>query len=114
MAVQEFRFVGVGRGGQPVQVTVFAPRRKAAHRKVATLSEQHNYRPGGVQQRRIYQYKARLSSGRVITGEQKAFSEEEIATALKKIRLEVVAVRKKLIAAQTKPTKKAIVIFARL
>jgi len=114
MAVQEFRFVGVGRGGQPVQGTVFAPGRKAAHRKVATLSEKHNFRPGGVQQRRIYQYKARHSSGRVITGEQKAFSEEEISTALKKMGLEVVAVRKKLFAFQTKPPQQDIIMFVRL
>src|SRR5690554_2613643 len=103
MAVSEFRFVGVGQSGQPVQGTVFAPSRRAADRKVGELSEKHRFRPGAVQQRRVFRYKARHQSGKVVTGEQKAFSEEEISLALKKMGLEVIHVDKKLFNLQRKP-----------
>ncbi len=114
MAVSEFRFVGVARTGRPVQGTVFAPNRRAASRKVDELSEKHDFRPNNVQQRRAYRYRARHPSGKVITGEQKAFSEEEISSALKKMGLEVVSVNKKILDRQARPPQQDLIMFVRL
>jgi type IV pilus assembly protein PilC len=114
MSVQEFRFVGVGQSGQPVQGTVFAPNRRAAQKKVSDLSSKHNFRLNGIQQRRVYNYTARHTSGKIVKGEQKAFSQEEISIALKKMGLEVMKVDRKLFNAQRKPPQQDLIMFVRL
>ncbi|MFW5973390.1 MAG: type II secretion system F family protein, partial [Bacteroidota bacterium] len=114
MPVQEFRFVGVGQAGQPVQGTVFAPSRKAANKKVDDLSRKHQFRLNALQQRRVYRYKARHATGKIVDGEQKAFSEEEISGALKKMGLEVVRVDKKILNIQRKPPQQDLIMFVRL
>ncbi len=114
MAVKEFRFSGIGQSGQPVQGTVFAPSRRAASRKVESLSEKHQFRQQGIEQRRMYLYKVRHSNGQVIKGEQKAFSTEELSTALRKMNLEVISVNKKLFSSQRKPPQGDMIMFVRL
>jgi type IV pilus assembly protein PilC len=114
MAVKEYKFVGVGQGGQPVQGTVFAPSRRAAQKKVTTLSEKHHFRAQSIEQRSVYQYKVRHPSGEVITGEQKAFSADEISAALGKMGLEVVKIQKKSLHFQHKPPQTDLIMFVRL
>jgi type IV pilus assembly protein PilC len=114
MSVQEFRFVGVGQAGQPVQGTVFAPGRRAAQKKADDLAGKHHFRLNGIQQRRVYNYTARHSSGKLVKGEQKAFSEEEISIALKKMGLEVVKVDRKIFNVQRKPPQQDLIMFVRL
>ena len=114
MAVKEFRFSGIGQSGQPVQGTVFAPSRRAASKKVESLSEKHQFRQQGIEQRRMYIYKVRHPNGQVIKGEQKAFSTEELSTALRKMNLEVISVNKKLFSSQRKPPQGDMIMFVRL
>jgi type IV pilus assembly protein PilC len=114
MPVSEFRFVGVGQAGQPVQGTVFAPSRRAANKKVDDLAGKHQFRLNNIQQRRAYNYTARHSSGKLVKGEQKAFSEDEISLALKKMGLEVVKVDRKLFNLQSKPPQQDLIMFVRL
>lgn len=114
MAVKEYRFSGIGQSGQPVQGTVFAPSRRAAGKKIETLAEKHNFRHQGMEERRMYVYKVRHPNGQVIKGEQKAFSTEELSTALRKMGLEVVSVNKKLLDSQRKPPRGDMIMFVRL
>ncbi len=114
MAVKEFRFNGIGQSGQPVQGTVFAPSRRAASKKIESLAEKHQFRQQGIDERRMYIYKVRHPSGQVIKGEQKAFSTEELSTALRKMNLEVVSVNKKLFSIQSKPPQGDMIMFVRL
>lgn len=114
MAIKEYRFNGTSYVGQPVQGTVFAPSRRVAQQKVTTLSEKHSFRLQDLRERRIYQYKVRHPSGKVVTGEQKAFSEDEIATALRKMGLEVVKINKKILDFQRKPASTDVIMFVRL
>lgn len=114
MAVKEFRFNGVGRSGQPVQGTILAPSRRAAQRKVSDLSAKHQFKPKEVLERRPYRYKVRHPNGKIIVGEQKAFSPEEISGALQKMGLEVLRVQKRLINYQAKPANTDIIMFVRL
>ncbi|QXD15234.1 type II secretion system F family protein [Rhodocaloribacter litoris] len=113
-AVREYKFVGISHAGQPVQGTVFAPSRRAAQKKVQTLAEKHGFRPRDVQQRQVYLYKVRHPNGKVVTGEQKAFSAQEIETALRKMGLEVLKVEKKLLNFQRKPPRQDMIMFVRL
>ncbi|MDZ4699569.1 MAG: type II secretion system F family protein [Rhodothermales bacterium] len=114
MAVQEFKFSGVGTSGQPIQGTVFANTKRSAERKVASLSKKHAFRLQALQRRRAYLYKVRHPSGEVASGEQKAFSSEEIVKALTKMGLEVIRVEKKLFDFQTKPPRQDVIMFVRL
>ena len=114
MAVKEFKFNGVSAAGQPVQGTIFAPSKRAAEKKVTSLSEKHHFRPQGLQKRQAYLYKVRHPSGEVATGEQKAFSQDEIVKALTKMGLEVIKVEKKLFDFQTKPPRQDVIMFVRL
>lgn len=114
MAVKEFRFSGVSTAGQPVQGTVFAPSKREAEKKLTSLSEKHQFRPAALQERRAYMYKVRHPNGDVITGEQKAFSPDEVSQALSRMGLEVLKVQKKLFDYQSKPPQNELIMFVRL
>ena len=114
MAAKEFRFTGLGPTGQPVQGTVFAKSKRVAQQKLAKLAEKHQFTAGQIQQRQTYLYKVKHPNGKIVNGEQKAFSPEEIETALSKMGLEVVKVQKKLLDFQTKPPDTDMIMFVRL
>ncbi|MEX0822344.1 MAG: type II secretion system F family protein [Rhodothermales bacterium] len=114
MAVKEFRFSGVGSAGQPIQGTVFAPSKRSAQSKVSNLATEHGFQLRHLRQRKSFVYKVRHPNGKEVKGEQKAYSSEEIRTALEKMGLEVVHVRKKLLDFQRKPPSTDIIMFVRL
>ncbi len=114
MSVKEFRFSGVSKVGQPVQGTVFAKNPRLAKRKVQTLAEKHGFRTQDVLQRRAFLYKVKHPNGKVVNGEQKAFSAEEISSALTNLGVEVVKVQKKLLDYQSKPPQGDMIMFVRL
>jgi type IV pilus assembly protein PilC len=114
MAVKEYRFNGISQAGQPVQGTVFAPSQNSAKKRVESLAERHAFRTQSIEQRVTYIYKVRHLNGKVIEGEQKAFSEEELKTALSKMGLEVIRVQKKLLDIQRKPPSTDLIMFVRL
>lgn len=114
MAVKEFRFSGVSKVGQPVQGTVFAKNPRLAKRKVQTLADKHGFRTQDVLPRRAFLYKVKHPNGKIVSGEQKAFSAEEISAALRNLGVEVVKVEKKLLDFQSKPPQGDMIMFVRL
>jgi type IV pilus assembly protein PilC len=114
MPVKEFKFSGVGGNGQAVQGTVFAPSRRAAQSKVSQLAEKHRFRLQDVQSRETFTYRVKNADGEIVTGEQKAYSAEELTSALRKMGVEVIKVEKKLISYQGKPPSMDVIMFVRL
>ena len=114
MPVKEYRFSGVGHAGQPVQGTVFAPSFRMAQKKAGTLSDEHRFKLKHVRRRNTYIYKVRHPNGKVVNGQQKAYSSEEIDIALRKMGLEVISVKKKLLDYHRKPPNTDIILFVRL
>ncbi|MFT4603789.1 MAG: type IV pilus assembly protein PilC [Rhodothermales bacterium] len=114
MAVKEFRFSGVSKVGQPVQGTVFAKNPRLAKKKVHTLAEKHGFRMQDVLQRRAFLYRVKHPNGKLVNGEQKAFSAEEISAALTNLGVEVIKVQKKLLDFQSKPPQGDMIMFVRL
>ena len=114
MAVKEYRFNGISQAGQPVQGTVFAPSSKSAKKRVTTLAETHSFHTESIERRETYLYKVRHFNGKIIQGEQKAFSEDELRTALTKMGLEVQKIQKKLFDIQRKPPQTDLIMFVRL
>jgi len=110
----EFRFNGVSANGQPVQGTIFAPNKRTANKKVTDLADRHKFTLRDLEERSFYRYKVRHPSGKVITGEQKAFGPDEIEKALSRMGMEVLSVQKKLLNLQMKPPNGDIIMFVRL
>lgn len=110
----EFRFTGVSASGQSVQGTVFAPSRRAASKKVAELASKHHFTLRGLEERVFFRYKVRHPNGKVLTGEQKAFTAEELEKALSRMGMEVLSVQKKLLHLNTKPPNGEVIMFVRL
>lgn len=110
----EFRFSGVAQGGQSVQGTVYAPNKKAAQKKVTALSERHTFTLRDLEQRMIFKYKIKHPSGKIVEGEQKAYAEEEIRSALERMGMEVVSIQKSLFAFNRKPPTGDVIMFVRL
>ena len=110
----EFRFTGTSGNGQTVQGTVYAPTKKAASQKVETLSEKHAFALREIEERMLFRYKVKHPSGKEVKGEQKAYAEDEIRSALERMGLEVVSVRKPLISYESKPATGDVIMFVRL
>ena len=110
----EFRFNGVSAGGQSVQGTVYAPNKKTAEKKVSALSERHAFTLRDLEERALFRYKIKHPSGKVVQGEQKAYAEDEIRSALERMGLEVVSVKKALFDFQRKPPTQDVIMFVRL
>ncbi len=114
MSVREYRFSGINAVGESVRGTVFAPSRRAAERRVDELSEQHKFRADEVEQRKTFLYKVKTAVGETVKGEQKAYSADEVRSALERMGHEVVKVEKKLLDFQMKPSSTDVVMFVRL
>ena len=110
----EFRFSGLSTAGQPVQGTVFAPNKRTAHKKVADLADRHKFTLRDLDERVFFRYKIKHPSGKVVTGEQKAFASQEIESALSRMGMEVVSVQKKLFNTQRPPPNQDVIMFVRL
>ena len=110
----EFRFSGVSTGGQSVQGTVYAPNKKTAQKKVETLSTKHAFTLQDIEERMLFKYKIKHPSGRMVKGEQKAYAEDEIRSALERMGLEVVSIQKNLFAFNRKPPTGDVIMFVRL
>lgn len=114
MAIREFKFSGTSRVGQPVQGTVFAASRGAATKKVNSLAEKHGFRTREILQRQMYHYKVKHPNGTIVEGDQKAFSQEELASALRKMGLTVVRIDRRRFDMQRKPPQQDMIMFVRL
>ncbi len=114
MAIKEFRFNGISKAGQPVQGSVFAPSQKAAKTRVESLATRHAFKTQSIEVRATFTYKVKHINGKTIEGEQKAFSEAELRTALSKMGLEVVKIQKKVLDYQKKPPSTDLIMFVRL
>ena len=112
--MREFRFRGVSDNGKPIQGTIYAPNKKAAMRRATALSERHRFKVQDIQERVTFRYKVRHPNGKVVEGEQKAFSKEELVNALQKMGVEVVRVEKPVMLFQRKPPSSELILFVRL
>ena len=112
--MQEYRFTGVNLAGEAVRGTVFAPNSRHARKRIDTLSREHDFRTEDVAKRATYLFKVRNAQGQIVTGEQKAYSAEEVEAALERVGLEVIKVQQKLLDIQRKPPTTDVVMFVRL
>lgn len=111
----EFRYIGINTRGKPVQGTLHADSRWQAKRRISELAAELGLSVRSVQQRATYWYKVRRrDNARPIRGEQRAFSKEELETALVRMGFQVLAVRRKLVEWPARVPTGDIVVFMRI
>ena len=112
--MREFRFSGVGVTGEAIRGNVFASNRRAAEKRVGVLSEQHQFEPEHVQERFTFKYRVRHVDGKVVKGEQKAYTSDEVVDALERLGLEALSIRRRFLGLRRKVASSDLVMFVRL
>ncbi len=110
----EFRFQGVKPGGRAVQGVVSAETRAQAKKLVTDLSVKNQFKITNLRARTTFIYRARRNGEKPITGEQKAFTKEEVQQALQRLDFKVLSVQRKLLDFKGKPPAAEVVTFVRV
>ncbi len=110
----EFRFQGVKPGGRAVQGVVSAESRAQAKKIVTDLSAKNQFKLTALRTRSTFVYKVRRNGEKPVTGEQKAFTKEEVQQALQHLDYQVLSVYKKLFDIKPKPPATEVVTFVRV
>ncbi len=110
----ELRFKATKPNGQSIVGTLSAPNMSLGKKKVQKLVEQHGLKTESIEKKSTFLYKAQKGDAKPIKGEQKAFTKEEVTTALTKLGYRVISVNKKLFEFNTKPPTQEIVSFVKI
>ncbi|MGA9363239.1 MAG: type II secretion system F family protein [Bacteroidota bacterium] len=110
----EYRVEAVLMSGKVVRGSINAESPKEAKRKTQQLAKQEHFNSVRVRPRSNFLYKVKQAEGKPITGEQRAYTNDEVRDALKKMGYHVVYVRKKLIDLKLRPPRTDIIAFVRI
>lgn len=110
----EFRFLGIASNGKMVQGVISADTSSEAKKKIKKMAAQHKVKINKIQKRKTYIYKVQKSGEKPITGEQKAFTKQEVQQALTKLGYQVLRIQPKIGFMTLKPPAADIVTFVRL
>lgn len=93
----QFRFKAISPGGKVVQKEFEASTKKEAQIKVDKLSKTNGLSIQAIEQKTIWMYKVKKAGGKgTVSGEQEAYTKEEVERALLKLGYQVVSVNKQL------------------
>ena len=110
----EVRFNAIKINGQPINGTLNSMSFKDAKDKIHRLVDKNQLKLISIEKKSAYLYKIRKGTDKPITGEQKAFSKEEVATALRKLGYTVISVNRKWFDFNLKPPTQDIVSFVKI
>ena len=110
----EFKFQGVKPSGRKVQGVISAEGRNQARKLILGLEDKHQFRLTNLKQRSTFIYRVRRNGEKPVSGEQKAFSKEEVVEALQTLDYKVLSVQRKFLDFKGKPPSTEIVTFVRV
>jgi len=110
----EFRIEGLSPAGKVIQGMIEAENTRVAKEKAKLMAVQRKFRLVKVLPRTTFVYKVQKTGEKPITGEQRAFTKEEVQDALSKMGFRVLSVNKKLLNFKIKPPATDIVSFVRV
>jgi len=110
----EYRYQGAGISGKMVQGIISAGSKRDALRRAEEIATSHRFKLKDLAKKATFVYKVRRGREDAITGEQKAFSSDEVKRALERMGYNVQSIQKKLFDFRMKPPTKEIVMFIRL
>jgi type IV pilus assembly protein PilC len=110
----DFRFQGTNSSGKVAQGVVSADSYAEAKKKIKQLQTQHHLKVNRILKRKAYLYKVQRGTDQPISGEQKAFTKEEVKLAFEKIGYKVLKIQPKLLDLKLKPPATDIITFVRV
>jgi len=110
----DYRYRGINVSNKTVQGYFSAAHAREAKKLLKEISNKFAIRVTSLERKRTFLYKACKGLEAPFTGEQKAFSKEDVEKALKKIGYRVIKVEKKLLDFNLKPPVKDVVLFIRI
>ena len=99
----EYRIDGVSLTGKTVSGSITADNKSIAKTKAVELSREKKFKVTGIHERIAFIYRVRKGTDKPIDGEQKAFTSDEVRSALEKMGFNVLYVRKKLFGNKQRP-----------
>jgi type IV pilus assembly protein PilC len=110
----EFRIEGLTTTGKPIQGIIEADNPRSAKSKAQIMANQRKFKIVRLLPRATFIYKVQRVGEKPITGEQKAFTKEEVQDALSKMGFRVISINKKTFDLRMKPPITDIVTFVRV
>lgn len=110
----QFRLKAISQKGKPVQTEFEADNKKEAQQKIDRLSKTNGLKVQSLDEKKTYMYKVQRPGKAVISGEQEAYSKEELEKALVKLGYKVKSVKKKLFDFKGGVPQQEVVTFIRL
>jgi len=110
----EFRVEGLSPAGKLIQGMIDSENLSGARDKAKQMAAQRRFRLLKVLPRGTFIYRVQRTGEKPITGEQRAFTKEEVQDALSKMGFRVLSVNKKLLNFKIKPPATEIVSFVRV
>jgi len=110
----QFRLKAVSQKGKIVQTEFEAENKKEAQTKVDRLSKTNGLKIKSVDEKKMFMYKVQRPGKSVVTGEQEAYSKEELEKALVKLGYKVKSINKKLFDFKGSVPQQEVVTFIRL
>lgn len=110
----ELRFIATKPSGQIISGNINAETYSDGKKKINKLAQQNQLQIQKVEKKSTYIYKIRKGKEKPVTGEQRAFSKDEVDTALRKLGFDIVSINRKLIEINFKPPTQEIVSFVKI
>jgi len=110
----ELRFSAEKPNGQILNGTLTSDSYKEGRKKILKLADKNQLKVRNIERKSTFLYKIRKGKERPVTGEQKAYTREEVIAALNKLGYNVVSVNKKLLDFNLKPPTQEIVSFVKI
>lgn len=110
----EYKFVAQNPAGKVISGSITGVNAKDAKKKINELVKKNHLTLQSTSKKSTFLYKARKGGDKPITGEQKAYSKEEVVEALSRLGYKVISVNKKLLDFSPAPPVQEIVTFVKI
>ncbi len=110
----EFKFTAQKVNGQTLTGSLSAESSKDAKKKIHRIADKNRLKIKSMQKKSVYLYRVRKGKDKPITGEQKAYSKQEVQDALSRLGFKVLSVNKKLLDFNMAPPSAEIVTFVKI
>lgn len=110
----ELRFTAAKSNGREISGTMSVPSWQEGKKRVSALAAKHRLKVTSVERKVTYLYKVRRGKEKPFTGEQSAYSKDEVVKALTRLGFQVVSVNRKLFDFQGKPPAQEILSFVKI
>lgn len=110
----DFRLKAVSARGKLIKTEFEAASRKEAKKRVDTIAQANDFDVKAIEEKTTYKYKVKKGHNEPVTGEQKAYSKEELEKALVKLGYKVLSIKKKWFTWKGGVPQSEVVTFIRL